>query len=376
MKVSINLLSEAAGIVLAAVIAFAALLFTAGQKIDLENLAKGEQNISRVESNNGVPYTAYTVKDIKELIASRAETGAKYNNLLWLGNSQLHYINQYHEGDHLSPHWLRQAWKAPGSLDPLGFSLPNANLQEYLVLSRYTRIKLPVNMLIVELVFDDLREDGLRNEFADILTHDITDGICGNSASAESVIKRFMAARKTSDGESSKSVLSGTIQGPVESWLNRKLGNAWSLWADRAQIEGKILYGLYRLRNAVFGIKAISVRKMIHSRYVLNMSALADMLADFKQSGTPVLLYIAPIRQDKPIPYDAAEYVRWKSEIDMLAKQYDARLINLETLIPGEYWGSYTGDEIDFMHFRGPGHRMVADALLPHVKSLLTERAR
>ena len=229
-------------------------------------------------------------------------------------------------------------------------------------------------MLIIELVFDDLREDGLRNEFADILTLDIADEIHDNSASAESIVNRFLAANKTSNGESSKSVLSGTIQGPVESWLNRKLGNVWPLWADRAQIEGKILYGLYRVRNAVFGIKSISVRKIIHSRYVLNMAALADILADYQQRGTPVLLYIAPIRQDKPIPYDASEYAQWKSEVDTLANKYDARLINLETLVPGEYWGSYTGDEIDFMHFRGPGHRMVADALLPHVKSLLTER--
>jgi hypothetical protein len=41
---------EAATIALAALIAFAALVFTAGQRIDRENPAKGEQNTSRMEN--------------------------------------------------------------------------------------------------------------------------------------------------------------------------------------------------------------------------------------------------------------------------------------------------------------------------------------
>jgi len=44
------------------------LFFTAGWRIDLENLAKGEENTSRIEFYEGDPYTAYTLKGIRKLI--------------------------------------------------------------------------------------------------------------------------------------------------------------------------------------------------------------------------------------------------------------------------------------------------------------------
>jgi hypothetical protein len=98
------------------------------------------------------------------------------------------------------------------------------------------------------------------------------------------------------------------------------------------------------------------------------------MLDDCRQRGLPVLLYIAPIRQDKPIPYDRTEYSRWKDEVHEITRRSGAHLVNLEQLVPGELWGTYSGDDIDFMHFRGPGHRLVAEALLPHVLGVLNSR--
>jgi lysophospholipase L1-like esterase len=57
-----------------------------------------------------------------------------------------------------------------------------------------------------------------------------------------------------------------------------------------------------------------------------------------------------------------------------MAQSYEAQLLNLERIVPGEMWGSYTADDIDFMHFKGPGHRLVAEALLPYVRKILEAR--
>jgi hypothetical protein len=113
------------------------------------------------------------------------------------------------------------------------------------------------------------------------------------------------------------------------------------------------------------------VRRMIRARYDLNMESLRDILDDCRRRGLPALLYVAPIRQDKPIPYDRVEYSRWKSELREITERFGASFVNLEEIVPGELWGTYTGDDIDFMHFRGPGHRLVAEALLPHVLKVL-----
>lgn len=72
---------EVAKIVLAALIAFVALASTAGQRIDLENLAKGEQNSSSTEETNGKPYTAYTVKDIKALMDTLSTVRSIYTDI-------------------------------------------------------------------------------------------------------------------------------------------------------------------------------------------------------------------------------------------------------------------------------------------------------
>jgi hypothetical protein len=362
-------------------ITFIVLYLVAGQTIDLVNLAKGEQNTSRGEVIEGKTYTASAVRDIKAIIDNRHDAEIHnpgtntFYRIIWLGNSQLHYINQYREGDHLSPYWLRFDWQSSKRIEPLGMSLPNASLQEFLVLSRYAIMKVPVNLLLVELVFDDLREDGLRSDFSEMLTPDFVAEFRRSSTTAESMMGRFFSTSKGNEQEANDA-LSGTIQKPVEQWLNTRVSAVWKLWENRPQIEGNVLLALYNFRNYVLGIKPTTVRRMIQSRYDLNMDALRDMLNDYRHRGIPVLLYIAPIRQDKPIPYDPTEYSRWKNEMIVISKQYGAHLVNLEQLVPGELWGSYAADDIDFMHFQGPGHRLVADALLPHVKTILEDTER
>lgn len=366
-------------IALAALIACVALVCTAGQKIDLENLAKGEQNISRIEENNGKHYTAYNVKDIKALLGplstgeDEGACGASHSTVLWLGNSQLHYINQYQIGDHLAPYWLRTMTDSD-CIRPLGCSLPNAGFQEYLILSRYAAIRVPIQLLIMELVFDDLREAALRYDFAEILSSNVAAEMRRTSCMADEIVGRFLLSNKDVGDAGKKEVLSGTIQEPIEKWLNASLSIAWNLWASRPQIEGNMRLGLYNLRNYLLGIKPTTVRKMIRARYDLNMGALRDIIKDYQQRKIPVLLYIAPIRQDKPIPYDGNEYARWKKELSEVAQHFGAYLVNLEKLVPDEMWGSYTADDVDFMHFQGPGHRLVAEALLPHVQEILETR--
>ena len=128
---------------------------------------------------------------------------------------------------------------------------------------------------------------------------------------------------------------------------------------------------LYFMRNAALGIKPTTVRKMIAPRYARNMGALRQLLVDARRDGVKVIAYIAPLRQDVPMPYNPDQYQAWKNAISMMAETYGAELLNLETAVPPQFWGSNRGDDIDFMHFRGEGHRIMAKTLLPYV-----ERAR
>jgi hypothetical protein len=55
--------------------------------------------------------------------------------------------------------------------------------------------------------------------------------------------------------------------------------------------------------------------------------------------------------------------------VETLARRHGVLLLNLETLVPPQYWGTYHKDDIDFMHFQGEGHRLLAEALRPAVES-------
>ena len=345
------------------------LLYDLRAKDDL--FTANPSNQGRIEQWQGRDVTAFNPPGIRKLITSQAQSMASLLDcdrpaILWLGNSQLHFINQYRAGDHLAPYWLRK------DLDcavPLGLSLPNANLQEMYVLEAVAARRLPVRAILLELCFDDLREDGLRSEFAGFFDaadrQSLMAGIVGRK-----ILGRAEAAWNKANSGDENSGLNGFAQKALEENLNAALGNVWPLWAARSDLRAQVLVDLYFTRNAVLGITPTTVRKMIAPRYARNMSALEQLLKDARRRNIPVIAYIAPIRQDVSLPYDAAEYARWKMEILSMAQQNSARLVNLEALVPAAYWGETSHQDVDFMHFRGEGHKLLANALLPYVRGV------
>lgn len=345
-------------LVVASFIAFPSLHFYAQQKISAENYALGDGTTSIREDWEGMPFTAYSAETIaavvnkhRELLHARSSHARGY--VLWLGNSQLHAVNQYGSGDHLAPYWLKTAASVPGAhgdLWPLGFSLPNANLQEHVVLGRYVASHVPLRALVLKLVFDDLREDGLRAGVSELLEDRAPSGTSAVSAS-----------------EAPENTQESFTQTNIEARLDRALERIWTLWSERPALRAHLFTDLYQLRNSVFGIKSTTVRKMIKARYERNMMALEMLLADYRTRSIPVLIYVAPIRQDIAFPYDTNEYEGWKLAVREIAERHSAALINLEKLVPGQYWGQRSDGEIDFMHFQGQGHRLLADALAPYL---------
>ena len=374
LDASLTLNSAIQRLAISAMAAIILLYFYGRQQVQTEDLALGAENSRWQEEWNGKVFTAPSVAEMVPIIADfsglKMSAVPGQNVLLWLGNSQLHAINQATKGDHTSPYWLRTLLPAPDHTLALGFSLPNANLQEHLALALYVESRIPIRGVIIPLVFDDLREDGLRDDFAPIFSAEVRQRMAGYPVGKEITVLADAAWRERHPGQEN-SGLEGFIQKKLEDDLTSGLGMIWPLWQGRPNLRARLMINLYELRNFVFGIKATTVRKMIRPRYARNMAALTVLFKYCHENKIPVLGYIAPIRQDVPIPYDPKEYDAWKTEVRVLATQYSASLINLESLVPPEYWGknTYSGD-VDFMHFQGKGHEILAHALLPFVRSM------
>ncbi len=343
------------------------------RRIQADDFALGKENTSRSESWNGIPFTEHNIVEISAIVRQYSMLQSNHNSkqqkiILWLGNSQLHTINQFKQGEHLAPYWLRKLAPCEDCLVPLGLSLSNANPQEEFVLSQYVAKRVALSALVLQVEFMGFREDGVRGEFSKIATPDLVDSLRAYPVGKDLALLASGAVGNDEDAKK-KAGLDSVAKQDVEGLLTEKLGEIWPLWKDRVNLRSNILSDLFTFRNWALNISSASQRKVIKPRYQKNMRALEDLLASLRNANIPVVIYSAPVRQDKPLPYDGMEYAKWKEQVELLAKSYSATYVNLEKLIPPQNWGSNFGPDIDFMHFQEPGHKIIAKELYPLIQA-------
>ncbi len=356
----------------------------------------GAATTTMMASYGGHSIHCHALDDANNCIKGVNARGAN-SSILWLGNSQIHAVNQALGTDQTAVPALFESMKTKG-LDLVVFSQPNANLQEHWILFEYLLTKLPIKKLILPVVFDDTREEGLRKEVADalidqevrkiILTHDLGKKLFHSKDFAGSNHSNFVNQEHDPDVAAYKSdswlvkfntlFLNGSnkemLGEGIESHINIFLDKHSALWRARPDLRAQVIYGyLYTWRNIVFGITPNTVRKVIRGRYQDNMEALRITLESALKNNIEVYVYIAPIRNDVSIPYDNTEYTQFKDEVEAIAIKYKSNFINYEDLIPAKYWGekSSTGQgqlEIDFMHFQAKGHKVLAKNLAELIK--------
>ena len=359
------------GLVLGVVLLYAALPELSTEK-RLEEFALGEKNTVAMGAVDGALVHCHDLNDADLCLAAYEETAYGQPVVLWLGNSQVHAINQYQIGEETAAPELHRRIQ-PENRYFLTLSQPNANLQEHYLLLAYLVDRLPIDTLILPVVFDDMREEGIRTSLVDALRDPATI----NTLDDTQVGLTMLANYGDQDAAGNDmAALTDTVQERSERYLNQALENVWPLWAERPALRGEFFLSLYLLRNWALGIDPTSTRKMIPGRYAKNRDALKAILDLAKQRGIAILVYIVPLRNDVKVPYNLEEYAAFKTEVEALAVRPGVRFANLEDLVPAELWGAKAattiggGEELDFMHFQAGGHRLLAEALLQELTAL------
>jgi hypothetical protein len=339
----------------------------AGKQTKFDQLAIGEGKVE-FGTYRGRPVHCSDMTDLERCIRALAGQPPR-DVVLWLGNSQLHAINQAQKGD--VPASVVMHERLLGENRYLfTASQPNANLQEHLVLLAHLLPILKPKVLLLPVVFDDLRETGLRDSLLGALDDPAAMQLLAQSEIGRRLIADRQAALKHGSGGGDLGGLRETLQERSESWLTGKLEKNWSLWAARPEARGKTMEWLYELRNRVFGIKPTTVRRMIPGRYADNWLALGAMVRLAQANGVRTFIYIPPLRDDEQRPYNAQEYAAFKERLFAeFGKMPDVVVADLEHVVPNKYWGNMGLDShgqpiLDFMHFTATGHRDLAAALL------------
>lgn len=306
----------------------------------------------------------------------------KKNNpvIIWLGNSQLHVINQYQFGDETA---ASQIYKFLKKYDfhIITLSQPNANLQEHFLLFSYLLDRFPIKTLILPIFFDDMREDEIRSDIKSILKDEVSSKRINEFLTGKNLISRFNDKDLAINDSNilvgnNSNILYGTFQVSFENLIDQRLSKIWQLWNKRDVLRGKLFGNLYLLRNFFFGIKATTTRKMIRGNYYKNIDAYQDILMLALKNKIEVLVYIPPIRNDIKIPYDIMEYNNFKKEIKDIAEEHKVYFTSLENIVAPEFWGTKAStsligkEEVDFMHFQAEGHRILAEAIFLEIKKI------
>jgi hypothetical protein len=336
---------------------------------DFEAHALGKRTVSHFATLGETPIHCRDLRDAELCLAGHARRGAR-PVVLWLGNSQLHAVNEYEPGDETSASILWPSLAADG-LDLLTFSQPNANLQEHLVLYAWLADRLPLRALVLPLVFDDFRESGVRGS----LTAALDDpGVRARLQRLEIGAKILEDNRRGELG--SLAALHGTLQQPVEAAMVEWLDVRVPLWEDRSRTRAAIVLGLYQLRNAALGIEANTVRRAVPGRQALNLAAAEALLRDARERRIATLVYLAPLRGDVQPRHVPSEYQAFVREAAALAARTGARFADLQAAIPVEAWGSgpdEDGAAADVQHFAEQGHAQLARSVGRELRAALAE---
>ena len=266
-------------------------------------------------------------------------SGWNGRTILWLGNSQLPTINAQQPGDRTMVELLHDAMIDQGDY-VFGFAPPNANLQEHFVLFEYLADKVRPDMLLLPVFFDDLRESGIRPQLQNIFDDPATVARLQDSEFGRRLLDEHTAFGQASAEPAAQS--SPSTMDLCEDRLNTWLESASESWQHRGNYRSTVFVKLHHLRNAAFGINPQTVRRMIPARYERNMQALIATIAAARVRGVDVLLYVPPIRQDVPIPYEMAAYDEFKKLLRQFARNENLAFADLENVVNGDEWGLKT----------------------------------
>jgi len=345
--------------------------FTNKPAQNLEEFALGEQTSSYfAKDNKAIIHISKLNEQQTGKLLKGWENRGKKKVILVLGNSQTHGINQFKKGEVTYNHLLFNKYKA--THDVLCLSIPNGNLQEFLVAFEYFIQKVPVEMLILPIFMDDIREDGVRKYFfssfynKDFRIEEEPDGIVAKINNVLIESKEDVKA------------LEETTQEISEKALNQYASKKSDLWRKRSQVRGELFLWLYQFRNSIFGINPQSKRKIIPIRYQLNLGALKHILSKAKINKVKTLVYIPPIRSDVETPYLKSEYKQFKLDVKKLTEtNKDAHYASFEAIVPGDFWGmksstNTSGEaEYDFMHFQFQGHQLLFQSISKEINHLM-----
>jgi len=330
--------------------------------IDANELAFGAETSNILGTVDGTVAHCSDIRDHHDCVADWEKAGSP-KAILWLGNSQLPAINKMQSGEKNAPQLLFSKQLKSSGRWLVTYSQPNANLTEHALLYQALAPIYKPELVILPVVFDDIREQGIRPDLVDFADFQKSPDLA-KAGSVNGYIQPWLAGNKPID----TGVTENSLQERSEETITAALNKHWGLWESRPLLRGTLASAIHLLRNKALGIHSYTKRSVASELYENRMALLDELLSQIRDDGRQVLLYIPPYRDDIDGPYIAEEYDRFRADLQKLAIEHGATFGDFESIVPGEEWATVTDtifgfQEPDFMHFTAKGHQRFAEAI-------------
>jgi len=332
-----------------------------GVGVNTSNVEKayfGESLVSATEINSqDLLVSAFTLKSQGKKIA------------LWIGASQLYCINRLKEGDRLAVVYANErAQQRHSDCVYMQMAAPNANFNEllafYLV---FLKNHLVPNQIIVAVTYDDLKEEGVRPAILQMISDMPEELAMKGGEGVKNLMESYEALKSQNIDVQAveRNTLTDTPQETLENALSSFMEKIWPSYGRREQTRSWMITA-WELSTIelIYRFKGKPVVHIPPDLERWNMDALKSIVRLAKVYGTDILLYKQPYKPgEKSMYVDRKEYDTFHQSLSDWCKETGIHYLDLERIVPDNYWGLTNLGLPDPFHFTDVGHRSLADSI-------------
>ena len=331
----------------------------------------GRNTVSREGEHLGrqVAFPTVIRRPLERLRSAMSEVRRDgYSPVLWMGNSQLHGVNNYVAGGRIAAEYANDAARDRGSQRfYLQWSAPMASLHDMLAMYLFQRQSgaLP-DLLVIAVSYDQLRGETLKLRALGSAPQPEVLRVGGPGVAQLGVLLESQAAAAAAPSAVERNVTTGTPQDRLESVLTDRLRGFWSAYRFRGQLTAAIELmarsAIARLTSDVIMRRVPSVPT--HAR-VWNRRALESIISICAADGVDILQYRVPFQPGmlESFYQEASDYRSFHEDLRASCVERGVQYVDLESIVPEEYWGLTNEGRPDVSHFRAEGHRILGDAI-------------
>lgn len=346
---------------------------------DLDRAGMGRNTVPRSGVFGEFPVSAVgqpeTIFPVWEQFRQKSRTVA-----LWLGASQVYCINNIQPDDRLAVEYVNQwALDYEKSLRMTQLTAPNGNLHELLAFYLASRqAGYRPDWLVIALTYDDLREEDIRETFLQALApiEPATLQLGGQGVAQLEVRRKALSSADDNQDPVARNPTTGTPQAKLEEVLVASLEKHVPAYADRHKLTGQFKITVRAGLSRIFGrVSQRRVAAIGQARKEWHHRALIALVNIARADGCQILVYKPPHRPSKgPFYHDREQYDAYFERVAAWCETMpEVFFLDLETLVPPQYWGVTNWGRPDVFHFTVAGHRRLGDAIAAFFEDRLTE---